>query len=409
MKCYRLLTPVLCCAALIVAAQTAVAQSKQLGIHEIDGRQSDGSHYRNLLHPAVPLMAIAPDSRSAAMGDAGVASSPDVNSQHWNVAKYAQIEKRAGVSVSYIPWLRKLTNEINLAYLVGYYRIDNMQTISASLRYFSMGHMVFTNEQGVRMQTHNPNEFALDVGYSRRFAENFSGGVSFRFIRSDLTGGFTQPNATGTARAGTSYAADIALYYTNKLRLGRTPAAYALGFTITNIGSKLTYNDVYRNFIPITLRLGGRFSVDIDRYNSISGLLDLSKLLIPTPPIYRNGKIVRGKDPNVGVVTGMVQSFYDAPEGLHEELREIYWSFGVEYWYQKLFALRTGYFYEHQMKGGRQYFTLGAGVGYNIFSLDAAYLIPMAGFNSPMANTMRFSLMVNFDPPQKKRKHDDKA
>ena len=368
----------------------------QLNIKELDGRKSEsGGVKRNILHPAVPLLSIAPDSRSSAMGDAGVASSPDVFSQHWNSAKYAMIPKKWGAAVSYIPWLRKLTNEINLAYLVGYYRIDKMQSLSTSLRYFSMGQMTFTDEQGNKLSSHNPNEFAFDVAYSRLFLQNFSGAVAFRIIRSDLTGGFSQQNAVGTNKAGMSYAADIALYYQNNLKLG---AQYGLGLTITNIGSKLSYNDVYNNFIPITLRLGGRFSGDLDNYNRLSAELDASKLLIPTPPRYdKDGNIVKGMNPDVAVISGMLQSFYDAPGGATEEFQEVYWGGGLEYSYANLLALRTGYFYEHENKGGRQYFTLGVGVTYNVIGLDASYIIPSAGFNSPLANTLRFSLMVNFD------------
>lgn len=392
-------------ALLLALALGATAQQKQIDIRELDGKDINSSGYRNLIYTAVPLLSIAPDSRAAAMGDAGVASTPDVNSQHWNIAKYALIPTKFGVSLSYIPWLRKLTNEINLAYLAGYYRIDKMQSVSASLRYFSMGQMVFTNEQGIRMQTHNPNEFAFDVGYSRKFLPNFSGGLGFRIIRSDLTGGFSNQNSVGTNKAGMSYAADLGIYYQHPLKLQRMPAEWAVGISITNIGSKLTYNDVVKNFIPITLRVGGRFSLNVDQYNAISALLDLSKLLVPTPPIYNaKHEITKGKDPDVAVVTGMVQSFYDAPGGAAEELHEIYLATGFEYLYQKLFALRAGYYYEHPSKGGRTYFTLGAGVAYNVFSLDAAYLLPTAGFNSPIANTMRFSLMVNFEQQNKKGK-----
>lgn len=389
---------------LSLTATKAWAQGDgEIDVRQIDGRSIEGERKRNLLHPAVPLLSIAPDSRSAAMGDAGVASAPDVNSQHWNVSKYALNPKQWGVSLSYIPWLRKLTKEINLMYLAGFYRIDGMQAVSASLRYFSMGQMIFTNEQGQRLLTHNPNEFAFDVGYSRQFLKNFSGGIAFRFIYSDLTGGFSQQNAAGITKAGTSYAADIGLYYERPFKIHRTtPAEWAVGLTITNIGSKLSYNDVHKNFIPITLRLGGRFSIDIDPHNTMGIMVDGSKLLIPTPPYYdASGKIVKGKDPTVPVVTGIVQSFYDAPGGWKEELEEIYWAMGFEYAYSKQFAIRAGYFHENYSKGGRKYVTLGAGVSYNVFSLDAAYLIPTAGFNSPMANTMRFSLMVNFDPPVK--------
>lgn len=388
----------------VVAPLRAAAQVS-ISTQEIDGRVSSDAlnNRRNLIQVAVPLLSVAPDSRAAGMGDVGAASEPDVNSQHWNLSKYALMDKKWGISLSYIPWLRRLTKDINLAYLSGYYRIDKWQAVSASLRYFSMGQMNFTDEQGQPISTHNPNEFAIDVGYSRRFIAGFSGGVGFRFIRSDLTGGIAQANQT--ARAGMSYAADVTLYYEHPLTVGPLPAEMAFGAAFTNIGSRLSYNGVHKYFIPITMRLGGRFTVAFDEYNLLSGMVDASKLLVPTPPLYNpDGSIAKGKNPDVGVTKGVFQSFADAPGGSLEEFREVYWGAGVEYWYNRLFALRLGYFYEHMSKGGRQYFTIGAGVTYNVFTLDAAYLIPTAGFNSPMANTMRFSLMVNFNEPAKKAK-----
>lgn len=388
---------------LAMATLRGVAQVS-ITTQEIDGRVSrDVEKKRNLIQVAVPLLSVAPDSRAAGMGDVGAASEPDVNSQHWNLSKYALIDKKWGISLSYIPWLRKLTKDINLAYLSGYYRIDQWQAVSASLRYFSMGQMHFTDEQGQSISSHNPNEFAIDVGYSRKFMEGFSGGVGFRFIYSDLTGGVAQANQT--SKAGMSYAADVTLYYEKGIEVGQMPAEFAFGAAFTNIGSRLSYNGTHKYFIPVTMRLGGRFSISFDDYNMLSGMLDASKLLVPTPPIYNPDRtIAKGKNPDVGVARGVFQSFADAPGGALEEFHEVYWGVGLEYWYSRLFALRTGYFYEHASKGGRQYFTVGAGVSYNVFTLDAAYLIPMAGFNSPMANTMRFSLMVNFTDARKKAK-----
>lgn len=391
----------------MLVGMSAVRLAAQVSVstQEIDGRTNgDGAgQRRNLIQVAVPLLSVAPDSRAAGMGDVGAASEPDVNSQHWNLSKYALIDKKWGISLSYIPWLRRLTKDINLAYLAGYYRIDKWQAVSASLRYFSMGQMNFTDEQGQPISTHNPNEFAIDVGYSRKFIDGFSGGVGFRFIRSDLTGGVAQANQT--SKAGMSYAADVTLYYEKGLTVAQLPAEMAFGAAFTNIGSRMSYNGVHKYFIPITMRLGGRFSVSLDDYNMVSGMVDASKLLVPTPPLYNSDRtIAKGKNPDVGVAQGVFQSFADAPGGSLEEFHEVYWGAGVEYWYNRLFALRFGYFYEHQSKGGRQYFTIGAGVSYNVFTLDAAYLIPTAGFNSPMANTMRFSLMVNFNEPAKKSK-----
>ncbi|MDI3526740.1 MAG: hypothetical protein PWR03_923 [Tenuifilum sp.] len=352
----------------------------------------------NALRIAVPFLTIAPDSRSAAMGDAGVASIPDVNSQHWNPAKFPFVEgKKWGVGFSYTPWLRNLVNDINLTHLTGFYQIDKLQTISGSLLYFSMGEITFRDNNNTYIQAFNPNEFAIDFGYSRKFSDYISGAMVFRYIRSDLTGNFTT-TGTGAGKPGTSFAADLAVYYQHPISLSGKNGQMALGANISNIGTKLSYNeDPQKEFIPINMRVGGRISLDIDQYNSFSYLLDLNKLLVPTPPIYNtNGDIVKGMDPNVSVVQGMIQSFYDAPGGLSEELDEIYIATGIEYWYAKQFAIRAGYFHESQNKGNRKYITLGAGLRYNIFNIDFSYLIPTGGFNSPMANTLRFSIAVEF-------------
>lgn len=362
----------------------------------------------NSLKVAVPFLTIAPDSRAGAMGDVGVATQPDANSQHWNPAKFPFINKKWGVAFSYTPWLRNLVDDINLTYLTGFYKLDDMQSISGSLRYFAMGAVIFTNNQGDQMTTYNPNEFAFDFGYSRKFSDHISGALSFRYIRSDLTGGYSQ-QATSTAKAGNAFAADIAMYYQQPIRLDGRNGEMAFGLNLSNIGSKLSYNDdAVKDFIPINMRLGGRVTMDFDQYNSISFSLDANKLLVPTPPKYAtvDGEdiIVAGEDSNVPIVQGMFQSFYDAPDGMKEELQEIYYSTGVEYWYAKQFALRAGYFYENKYKGNRKYFTLGAGLKYNVFNIDFAYLIPSGGFNSPMANTLRFSLSFDFEPSRSKSK-----
>jgi hypothetical protein len=285
-----------------------------------------------------------------------------------------------------------------------------MQTISGSLLYFSMGEIAFMTETSTTpVKYFNPNELAVDIAYSRKFSDYISGALAFRYIRSDLTGGYSQPGQA-TANAGTAFAADVAMYYQHPVRINGTGGEMAFGLNISNIGSKLSYtnDDATKDFIPINMRLGGRITLDIDQYNSFSFAADANKLLVPTPPIYGTvgGEevIVDGKDPNVPIVQGMLQSFYDAPGGMKEELQEIYYSTGVEYWYAKQFALRAGYFYENQNKGNRKYFTLGAGLKYNIFNLDFAYLIPSGGFNSPMANTVRFSLSFDFAPARSGKK-----
>jgi hypothetical protein len=340
------------------------------------------------------------------MGDVGAASAPDVYSQHWNPAKYAFADKEWGAALSYTPWLRNLINDINLTYLVGYVKLDKQQSVSATLLYFSMGDITFTNDQNQIMQQHNPNEFAFDIAYSRLFADKLSGAIAFRYIRSDLTGGFAQQGQP-SAKAGSAVAADVSIYYQTPLSINQKDSEAAFGLNISNIGNKLSYNDEKKDFIPINMRLGGRFTTKLDEYNSVSFLLDINKLLVPTPPIRDQDDpsiILYGRESEVPVPTGMFQSFFDAPGGFKEELHELSFSAGTEYWYSGQFAIRAGYFYEHETKGNRKYFSLGAGLKYNVFNLDFAYLIPSAGQSNPLANTMRFSLSFEFERAKRGRK-----
>lgn len=361
----------------------------------------------NVILSAVPFLTIAPDSRGGAMGDAGVATTPDINSQHWNPAKYAFMKSGGGVALSYTPWLRRLINDINLAYLAGYKKLDDKQVISASLRYFSLGDITFTNIEGVYQGQFNPNEFAIDAAYSRLFSDKLSGGITFRFIRSDLTGG--KYVGDSETKAGISFASDIAAYYVTSVDLGDRNGDLSLGVNISNIGTKMSYTESQEaSFIPINMKLGGCFKTDIDEYNSIAFTVDLNKLLVPTPPIYEDtagvSYIAYGKDPNVSVPVGMFRSFFDAPgverkDGtrsvFREEMREISISAGTEYWYREQFAIRGGYFHEHVTKGNRKFFTLGIGLKLNVFSLDFAYLVPIHQ-NNPLANTLRFTLGFEF-------------
>lgn len=364
----------------------------------------------NVLDYSVPFLTIAPDSRAGALGDAGVATSPDNNSLHWNPAKYAFIDQDFGVSVSYTPWLRNLVNDIYLGYLIGHYRLDDEQVISGSLLYFSLGEMIFRNNIGDYAGQHIPNEFSVDLAYSRKFGDHFSGGVAFRYIRSDLTGG-TFVSGTETA-AGNAVAADVSVYYENKgLEISENVVDLRLGMNIRNIGSKISYSSIEENFIPTNMKLGASLDFHLDEYNSLMFTAELNKLLIPTPPIYAdttNGTdepvIVKGMDPEVSVTQGIFQSFYDAPGGFREELQEIKYSFGLEYWYQNAFALRGGYFHEHEKKGNRKYFTVGLGVKLNVFRADFAYLIPRYQ-NNPLANTMRFTLALDFEALKQRREN----
>jgi len=371
----------------------------------------------NAIQTAVPFMTITPDSRAGGMGDVGVASEPDINSQYWNSAKYPFMESRGGVALSYTPWLRRLINDINLAYLAGFYKIDDKQVLSAALRYFSLGQIIFTDNYGTPQGIYVPNEFAIDAGYSRLLTDNFSGGIVFRFIRSDLTGG--QSVGGGESKAAMAVAGDLGFFYRRPdLRLGSKDAILGLGVQIANMGNKVSYTaDQEKSFLPINMRLGGALTINMDDYNSISFMADVNKLLVPTPPVWAtdsigapikdsegNQVIAYGKNPFVAVPVGMFQSFYDAPGVImddgsrsvwREEINEITFSLGLEYWYRKQFAIRGGYFHEHETKGNRKYFTVGMGLRLNVFSLDFSYLVPVKQQN-PLANTLRFTLGFEF-------------
>lgn len=358
-----------------------------------------GGNELNTITTAVPFLLISPDSRSGAMGDVGVATTPDANSLHWNPAKLAFVEDDLGFSVSYVPWLRALVPDINLSYLAGYKKIGDNQAVGLELRYFSLGNITFTDLQGRVLTDYKPNEFALGTSYSRKLSDDFSLSIAGRYIYSDLTGG---QSASGIPTvAGQSVAADVSGYYQRAIRLGKQDADLAFGGNISNIGNKISYTETaVRDFIPINLRLGTSLSTEFDDYNKMSIAFDINKLLVPTPPEYNtDGEIIEGKDPNVSVVSGIFQSFGDAPGGFNEEMREINYSVGTEYWYADQFAIRAGYFFEHETKGGRKYFTFGSGVKYNVFELDFSYLINASkaiNGNNPLANTMRFTLVFDF-------------
>lgn len=354
----------------------------------------------NVITTGVPFLTIAPDSRAGAMGDAGVATTPDINSQHWNPAKYAFMESEMGVALSYTPWLRNLVQDMNLAYLVGYKRLDDQQTVSASLRYFTLGDIQFTDNEGVPTTTQSPNEFAFDIGYSLLLSDHFSGAVALRYIRSDLTGGQLVNGVE--SHAGNSYGADIGFYYQNELRINRKSSNIAAGINIQNVGAKISYSDgATKDFIPTNMKLGISYTTEMDKYNTITFALDANKLLVPTPEIdttTTDGGVVVpiGFSSDKSVVAGIFSSFTDAPGGMSEELKEVNLSLGAEYWYNKQFALRAGYFHEDASKGNRKFFTAGAGLKMNVFALDFSYLLPVAQ-NNPLANTLRFTLSFDFE------------
>lgn len=380
----------------------------------------------NTITTAVPFLLIAPDSRSSAMGDVGVALSPDANATHWNASKLSFIDDKDdfGVSISYSPWLRQLVNDINLAYLSGYKKIDKNSAIGVSMRYFSLGNITFTDITGQTIRDFKPNEFAFDVAYSRKLSENFGTAVALRYVNSNLTGGISTTG--GETQAGRSVAADVSMFYQgNEFEMGEIPANLNFGLNLSNIGAKMAYTDnADKDFIPTNLRLGAALNMELDEFNKLTVAFDANKLLVPTQPIYQleggqvvtdgdgNPIIFSGIDPNVGTAAGMFQSFIDAPgvviyEGdstssgvesgskFKEELNEINLSLGAEYWYSDIFAVRAGYFHEHWSKGNRRFISLGAGVKYQALQLDLSYLLSLTQ-NSPIANTVRFTLKFAF-------------
>lgn len=360
----------------------------------------------NPVYTGVTSLSIAPDARAGALGDVGVATEPDVNSQYWNPAKYPFNIARAGASMSYTPWLRQLVSDIDLINLVGFYRIGDYSAVSASLTYFSLGEVFVENEMTIK-----PYEMALDVAYSRMLSETFSAAIALRYIHSDLQYNYAEDMSPGSA-----FAADIAMYYNNYIILGNRECLLGLGLNASNIGTRISYDDGATNeFIPTNLRLGASLLIPLDEYNTISISADLNKLMVPTRPTYSQFLEESGyeSDDNsyfseyqtwlesngyndISPISGIFKSFSDAPGGFSEELKEIYGGVGVEYCYNQQFSLRGGYHYENEYKGNRKYFTLGAGFRMSVFSLDAAYLISTAQSN-PLDQTLRFSLSFDMD------------
>ena len=344
----------------------------------------------NPIVTAVPSLSIAPDARAGGMGDVGVASTPDINSQFWNPAKYVFMESDAGLSVSYTPWLRKLVSDIDLAYLAGYWKFDQRQALSASLRYFSLGDITLMDQLGYPQGSAHPNEVAVDLAYSRLLSEKFSASIALRFIYSDLNNGI---NLSGGSEMypGSSVAADVAAYYKSPVALQGVDGTLAFGVNISNIGSKISYDqNETSNFIPTNLRVGGSFDYPLDNYNKISVNLDLNKLLVPTPKLNPTAADITAYN-KMSPIAGIFNSFTDAPGGFKEELQEVTWSLGAEYAYNNQFFVRGGYFNESQYKGNRKYFTAGAGFKLNVFQLDAAYVISTSQSN-PLDQTLRFTL-----------------
>ncbi|MDR2511947.1 MAG: type IX secretion system outer membrane channel protein PorV [Bacteroidales bacterium] len=368
----------------------------------------------------VPFLMIAPDSRAGAMGDIGAGTSADLYSQHWNPAKYPYIEDKAGFSLTYSPWLRALVNDMNLLYFTGYYKIDDRSAVSASITYFSMGEVIFRKEQGEQGQPYRPNEFAIDAAYSRKLTDNFSMAVAARYIMSNLTGGYSTLEGS-RGKAAHAGAADVSMFYTQDFAVKNLEnSTLGVGLSITNLGSKISYSEATRkDFLPANLRIGVAYNMQIDEYNKVAIAADVNKLLVPTAPVYAydsitgdpiydnegNQVIAAGRNPDVNVMMGVIQSWYDAPGGFKEEMQEWTWSLGAEYWYRDILAFRAGYFHESKWKGHRQYVTVGLGLKFSIVSFDMSYLVPtVSGTSNPLKNTLRFSLGFNFGEYMRQRR-----
>ena len=360
--------------------------------------EGDAPSQMNPIYTGVPSLTIAPDARGGGMGDIGVATSPDMASQYWNPAKNAFAWSKAGIMLSYTPWLSKLVDDIDLVNLSGYYKLgsDDRQAIGATVRYFSLGEVIlreYMEDPGTMI---NPYEMSMDVSYSTKLSETFSGAVAFRYIRSDLSSG------TDEGVPGNAYAADIAGYFNNYIRLGNSECLLGLGFNASNIGTKISFDGGTNNyFLPTNLRIGGSLLVPMDEYNNISFSLDANKLMVPTPPNTRGlsadeKRAAMDEYNSISPISGMFKSFSDAPRGMKEEFEEIMWSMGAEYSYSEQFFVRGGYFYESPNKGNRKYFSLGAGFKMSVFQLDVAYLMATAPSN-PLDQTLRFSLTFDMD------------
>jgi hypothetical protein len=387
------------------------------------GGATQGDLQLNTITTALPFLAITPDSRAGAMGDAGTALSANSTSIYWNTSILNFAKEKSEISVSYTPWLRQLTNDIHLSYVAGYRKLNKRNAIAGSLRFFSLGEITFTDVTGDVIRDDKPSEFELTGGYAFRLSDKMSIGINGKFAYSNLTGGL--PVAGVATKPGIAGASDISFtYYNDEAKIGKTKGVYTFATTINNIGNKIAYSELAsRDFLPMNLKIGNSFKAQFDKYNDVVFSLDLQRLLVPTPGYYDmiDGEytLISGKPDDVGVISGLLQSFYDAPgvpvkdedgnytlnaDGtyevvsgtrLKEELAEINLGFGMEYWYNNVLALRTGFFYENRNKGNRQFLNFGVGFKYNMFGIDISYLASLTR-QSPLANTLRFTLRLNF-------------
>lgn len=381
-----------CFAYLTVQAQTSIGDVGQI----------------NAINTAVPFLRIIPDARSGGMGDVGVAISSDANSTYFNNSKLVFAPKKMGISLSYTPWLRNLgITDIYLAHFAGYYKLDEQQALSTSLKFFSLGNITFTDFQGNITGDFRPRELALDMGYARKLGKSFALGVQLRYIYSNLASGQTVDGVP--IKAGHAFGSDLTMTYAKDLSMKKMKSRITTGLAFTNIGSKISYSEDARNqdYIPTNMGLGLGYQLYPSDKHEVAFYVDINKLLVPTPDtIDADGDGVfdyKQKSP----IAGVFSSFGDAPGGFKEEMKEFYYSFGVEYWYDQQFAARAGYFLENKLKGNRKFFTAGITARYSVFGLDFSYLVPTSSQRSPLDNTFRFTLTFNFDKLGKKEKGDD--
>lgn len=386
---------------------------------------TSGDLQLNTITTALPFMAITPDSRAGGMGDAGTALSPTSTSVYWNTSMISFAKEKSELSLSYTPWLRQLTNDIHLSYLAFYYKVNRLHSVGGALRFFSLGEITFTDASGNVIRDDKPSEFEITGAYAFRLSDRFSIGLNGKFAYSNLTGGLTVGGVN--TKAGIVGGTDLSFTYHNEdAKIGKTKGSYTCATTINNIGNKVAYSELsQRDFIPMNLKVGNAFKADFDKYNSVTFALDLQKLLVPTPAYYDvidgSYTMISGKSSDVGVISGMIQSFYDAPgapltdadgkyiqnaDGTYEvkkgskfieELTEINMAGGLEWWYNNVLAVRGGVFYENRNKGNRQFINIGASFKYNMFGIDFSYLASISGRQSPLANTLRFTLRLNLD------------
>ena len=417
------------CFCLLVSPILSFAQPNTSGVAE-------GDLTLNTITTAVPFMAITPDSRAGGMGDAGTALSANSNSIYWNTSILNFAKAKSEISVSYTPWLRQLTNDMHLSYVSGYYKINDRNAVGGALRYFSLGEITFTDASGNVIRDDKPSEFELTGGYAFRLSEKMSVGLNGKFAYSNLTGGLTVAGVN--TKAGVAGAADLSFtYYNDEAKIGGLRGVYTFATTINNIGNKIAYSELAsRDFLPMNLKIGNSFLAQFDKYNSLVLSVDLQKLLVPTPAYYDfydgTNTMISGKSDDIGVISGMLQSFYDAPGApvkddagnyvqntdgsfevtkgsrFKEELTEINIAAGLEYWYNNVLAIRGGYFYENKNKGNRQYFNIGVGLKYNKFGVDISYLAAVNGKQSPLANTLRFTLRMTLGENNNSSTGDDK-